>query len=168
MQTFLPYDDFIKSLRSLDDKRLGKQRVESYQIISAIIGRPRKDGKPYRGWINHPCTVMWKDYVNALRLYYNDSIDEWLRRGFKNTMEYEMIEGEFKMPIWFGTEFFHSSHRANLLRKDYDYYSKHGWIENPEDPYVWQDSDGKWYKQMVGKNIRDYFDPEKEMELLLK
>ena len=45
MQTFLPYTDFRKSLESLDNKRLGKQRVEAYQIISAITGRTRKDGK---------------------------------------------------------------------------------------------------------------------------
>ena len=47
MQTFLPYPDIQKSLESLDNKRLGKQRVESYQIISAITGRKRLDGKPY-------------------------------------------------------------------------------------------------------------------------
>jgi hypothetical protein len=168
MQTFLPYPDFRESLRVLDDKRLGKQRVEAYQIISAITGRPRKDGKPYKGWVNHPCTIMWRDYVNALRLYYNDCIDEWVSRGFNNTMEYETIIGDFTLPPWVGVEFFHSSHRANLLRKDYDYYVKNGWSEDPEDPYVWLDGDGKWYKQMVGKNIRDYFDPIKELMIYEK
>jgi hypothetical protein len=69
MQTFLPYPDIQKSLESLDNKRLGKQRVESYQIISAITGRKRLDGKPYKGWVNHPCSVMWRDYVDALKHY---------------------------------------------------------------------------------------------------
>ena len=44
MQIFLPYADFRKSLRVLDNKRLGKQRVETYQIISAITRRPKLDG----------------------------------------------------------------------------------------------------------------------------
>ena len=48
MQTFLPYEDFRESVRSLDDKRLGKQRVEAYQIISALTGRPRKMGNHIR------------------------------------------------------------------------------------------------------------------------
>ena len=161
MQTFLPYPDFKKSLRVLDDKGMGKQRVEAYQIISAITGRPRKDGKPYKGWINHPCTVMWRDYVNALRLYYNDCIDEWISRGFRNTMEYETIVGDFTLPPWVGYEDFHSSHRANLLRKDLEYYSKFDWSEDPEDPYVWLDKEGRWYKQMVGKNLKDYYQPQK-------
>ena len=164
MQTFLPYKDFKKSLSVLDDKRLGKQRVEAYQIISAITGRPRKDGKPYKGWINHPCTVMWRDHVNALRLYYNDSIEEWVSRGFRNTMEFETIIGKFTLPDWIGMECFHSSHRANLLRKDFEYYSNYGWTEDPESPYVWRDKEGKWYRQMVGKNLKDYFNPIKELQ----
>ena len=165
MQTFLPYSNFKESVRVLDDKRLGKQRVEAYQIISAITGRPRKDGKPYRGWINHPCTIMWREYINALRLYYNECIDEWIERGHNNTMLYEPLRGKIIFPPWLGDENFHSSHRANLLRKDLLYYGQFGWVENPEDPYVWLDADGKWYRQMVGKNIRDYFYPQKELQI---
>ena len=156
MQTFLPYPDFKESLRVLDDKRLGKQRVECYQIISAITGRPRKDGKPYKGWVNHPCTIMWRDYVNALKTYYNLSIDEWVNRGNKNTMVYENITGPIELPTWLGNQDFHSSHRSNLLRKDLDYYRSYGWTEDPNDPYVWYD--GRWYKQMTGKSYRDYFE----------
>jgi Pyrimidine dimer DNA glycosylase len=48
MQTFLPYSDITESLRVLDDKRLGKQRVETFQIINAITGRPKLDGTPYK------------------------------------------------------------------------------------------------------------------------
>ena len=36
MQTFTPYGDFEASLRVLDQKRLGKQRVEVIQIIRAL------------------------------------------------------------------------------------------------------------------------------------
>ena len=49
MQTFLPYRNFRKSLQSLDDKRLGKQRVETFQILNNLLGRPKKDGTPYKG-----------------------------------------------------------------------------------------------------------------------
>ena len=33
MQTFLPYADFAQSAKALDPKRLGKQRVETIQIV---------------------------------------------------------------------------------------------------------------------------------------
>ena len=158
MQTFLPYQDFRKSLESLDNKRLGKQRVETFQIINAILGRPKKDGTPYKGWLNHPCSVMWRDYVPALKLYFNMSLVIWEERGFTNNMSHELTgDSMIKFPHWLGNERFHSSHRANLLRKDSEYYSKHGWTENPDDPYVWMDKDGKWYEQMISTNTRVYF-----------
>ena len=59
MQTFLPYESFAESAKVLDWRRLGKQRVEGMQIIKAITGEKRLDGKPYKGWINHPASVMW-------------------------------------------------------------------------------------------------------------
>ena len=36
MQTFLPYEDFTKTAQCLDYKRLGKQRVEAYQILRIL------------------------------------------------------------------------------------------------------------------------------------
>jgi len=41
MQTFLPYPDFEASLRALDYRRLGKQRLEALQLIRAISGACR-------------------------------------------------------------------------------------------------------------------------------
>lgn len=157
MQIFLPYSDFKKSLQSLDNKRLGKQRVETYQIISAITRRPKLDGSPYKGWLNHPCTIMWKEHVSALKLYMNLSIEEWINRGFKNTMQLENLTENFKMPPFIGNEKFHSSHRANLLKKEPEFYERYGWTENPQDPYVWMDKEGKWYEQHSGKVGRVYF-----------
>lgn len=159
MQIFLPYSDFKRSLQTLDNKRLGKQRVETYQIISAITRRPKLDGTPYKGWLNHPCTVMWKNYVPALQFYLNCSITEWINRGFKNSMSFEKVNpNEIKLPPFIGNERFHSSHRANLLKKEPEFYNKYGWRENPNDPYVWMDSEGKWYEQHSGKIGRIYYE----------
>jgi hypothetical protein len=36
MQTFMPYSDFEKTARCLDNKRLGKQRVEAWQILNTL------------------------------------------------------------------------------------------------------------------------------------
>tara|TARA_R100000005_G_C4995791_1_gene202677 strand:+ start:1297 stop:1767 length:471 start_codon:yes stop_codon:yes gene_type:complete len=155
MQTFLPYPSFKESAKVLDWRRLGKQRVEGMQIINAISGVPRKDGKPYKGWTNHPCSVMWKPYLPALKLYTNIIIKEWEDRGYNNNMKYYDVE-DIVIPHWIGNERIHSSHRANLLRKDYEYYSKFGWTENSEDPYVWHDVEGKFYEQHVGTGQRIY------------
>ena len=150
MQTFLPYESFEESASVLDWRRLGKQRVEGMQIINAI-NNPKK-----QGWQNHPATIMWTPYVNALKLYTNVIILEWIKRGYNNNMElYDF--NNLEKPHWLGKEEFHSSHRANLLRKDYEFYSKFGGKENPEAPYVWHDKEGLWYEQVVGTGKRQYF-----------
>jgi len=132
VQTFLPYNDFQKSLEVLDYKRLGKQRVETFQVLNILLGRT-----PTKGWRNHPVTVMWTGYESALQLYQNLTIREWKKRGYKNNMAYEQIQpGTLVMPPWFGDDRLHKSHRSNLLRKDYEYYSNY--FDEPSDiEYFW-------------------------------
>ncbi len=150
MQTFLPYSSFEQSAQVLDWRRLGKQRVEGMQIINAINNPTQK------GWVNHPATVMWRPYVEALKLYTNTIIEEWIQRGYNNNMKLYKIEN-LTMPHWLGNKKFHSSHRANLLRKDYEYYSQFGWKENPESPYIWLDVDNtRWYEHYSNTGMRVY------------
>ena len=130
MQTFLPYSNFQKTAEVLDYRRLGKQRVEGMQIIKTILTPEQK------GWQNHPIVIMWTPYVQALQLYTNTIINEWIKRGYNNNMKLYEINS-LTMPHWLGKEEFHASHRANLLRKDFKHYSQFGWTENPKNPYVW-------------------------------
>jgi hypothetical protein len=131
MQTFLPYKDFKKSIQVLDYRRLGKQRVETFQVLNVLLNRTSTTG-----WINHPVTKMWRGYESALQLYQNFTISEWIKRGYKNNMEFEIIENEVLMPSWLGDERLHRSHRSNLLRKDWEYYSTY-FNEDPSLPYFW-------------------------------
>lgn len=132
MQTFLPHPDFALSASCLDSRRLGKQRVEAHQIRRALLGVTT-------GWRTHPATRMWEGRVAALGLYTNAMIDEWTRRGFRNTMRHcPVYRGhEVLMPTWLGDPDFHASHRSNLLRKDPLHYGPFGWLEPPDLPYVW-------------------------------
>jgi hypothetical protein len=132
MQTFLPYDNFIDSVKVLDYRRLGKQRVETFQVLNILLDRT-----PTKGWRNHPVTRMWTGYEEALKLYQNYTILEWIDRGYKNTMKFEEIDhSSIIYPPWFGQDLFHRSHRSNLLRKDYEYYSQY--FDEPSDlEYHW-------------------------------
>jgi hypothetical protein len=143
MQTFLPYPDFVDSAKCLDNKRLGKQRVECWQILRALKGETK-------GWINHPATQMWKGYETALKLYAQFICSEWhYVRGFKDTMlqrfHIKLISNKERetlvMPPWLGEEKFHASHRSNLLRKDPKWYGQFGWSEPDDLPYVWPTKD---------------------------
>jgi hypothetical protein len=132
MQTFLPYKSYFLSAKCLDWRRLGKQRVEAYQILNVLLARTGKDG-----WKNHPAVKMWRGYESSLALYFNTIVEEWIFRGYNNNMKFEPVEFEIIDPPWLGDERLHSSHRANLLRKDFTYYRKFGWREEPAEGYFW-------------------------------
>ena len=131
MQTFLPYPDFRKSLQTLDYRRLGKQRVEAMQLVKAIYIEDY-------GWRKHPCCKMRMDYPEALQLYHDIAIDEWIKRGYNNNMPlFRVKESEVTMPHWLGNEQLHASHRSNLLAKDFGHYGGFGWDESDDIPYYW-------------------------------
>src|SRR5579875_424711 len=136
MQTFLPYPDFAVTAEVLDTARLGKQRVETYQIVRTLDGVTR-------GWRNHPAVRMWRGYEPALLQYGLAICDEWDRRGYPDTVRAKLAvhERESGQPVvpppWLGDEALHASHRSNLLRKDPDWYGRFGWAEPPDLPYVW-------------------------------
>lgn len=139
MQTFLPYADFARSARCLDSKRLGKQRVEAWQIYKALT---RKN----YGWQSHPAVCMWRGHLSSLLRYGIAICQEWRRRDFKDRMlpkfqralsRLQKSPGRGQKPAFLGNPEFHASHRANLLRKNPGHYSRFRWKESPSLPYVW-------------------------------
>jgi hypothetical protein len=134
MQTFLPYPNFSRSAKVLDVKRLGKQRVECLQILKVLRGETNK-------WQNHPAVRMWRGYEECLADYGTVICLEWMGRDYKDTCLnkiYDLrVTDEVIMPPWLGDERLHSSHRSNLLRKNYDWYSYFQWKESPDLPYYW-------------------------------
>lgn len=146
MQTFLPLPSFRESARCLDNKRLGKQRVECKQILLCLglpIG-PHVPGK--RGWRSHPAVLMWSGYETALLTYSIVVCREWRSRGFKDRLHEEFVAAYSRIrptidanryPPWFGAPELHASHRSALLRKDSGHYSQFGWDEPVDLPYFW-------------------------------
>lgn len=136
MQTFLPYPDFAQSAACLDNRRLGKQRVEAKQIYLALT-------QPGYGWQNHPAVRMWRGCDALLATYGMTICLAWRERGFKDTLLYffSPIHARGSVldpkPPWLGSDTFHASHRSNLLRKDPIWYGRFGWTEPPDLPYVW-------------------------------
>ena len=141
MQTFLPYADFEESARALDYRRLGKQRVETFQLLNALDGKTK-------GWVTHPAALMWRGYEASLALYGVVICKEWKRRGYKDTMherlsalyQHHREESEFGYtvdPWWLGGTDFHISHQSNLIRKFPEHYGPQ-FPNVPDDlPYIW-------------------------------
>jgi len=119
MQTFLPYPSFQKSAQVLDRQRLGKQRVEAWQLYLSLTD-------PDYGWKNHPASKMWKGYELSLLTYGFDICNEWISRGYKDTLRPRFLSKmelhPYSCPLWFYDERFHLSHQSNLIRKLPDHY----------------------------------------------
>jgi hypothetical protein len=130
MQTFLPYPDFAASVRALDSKRLGKQRVEAWQILKTLWGAAQ-------GWRNHPAVKMWRGYELALSSYYNAALTEWISRGYRNTMLHMPTVPRPVLPPWIGDAAFHLSHQSNLIRKLPEFYGPRFPGAAAGLPYIW-------------------------------
>ena len=152
MQTFLPVADFEESARLLDSPRLGKQRVETLQVLRALE-------LPDYGWTSHPVVRMWRGRTPALVAYGLATVRVWRERGFADTthtliaefapdvvgVPQEELARAGMLPSWIGDEAVHLSHRSNLLAKEPDFYRplfQPLFGAEPEDlPYVWPEPD---------------------------
>ncbi|MEU5548334.1 MSMEG_6728 family protein [Micromonospora sp. NPDC047793] len=153
MQTFLPYPDFLASAHVLDQRRLGKQRVEAIQVLRGLT-------RPGYGWRHHPAVKMWTGYEEALTRYGLDVCAVWSATGRADTCattltvdladarditrvrtQQELAEAG-ELPPWLGRADLHLSHRSSLLRKDPTHYRPIFGDDTPIDvEYVWPDSD---------------------------
>jgi hypothetical protein len=140
VQTFLPYSSFAESAAALDRSRLGKQRVETLQVLRALT-------VPGYGWRHHPAAHMWRGFVPALTKYGLVVTDAWIDAGHGDTVRPQLLafapevdalpQEALDLPPWLGDEAFHRSHQSNLLRKDAEFYGAL-FPGVPDDlPYVW-------------------------------
>jgi Pyrimidine dimer DNA glycosylase len=147
VQTFLPYADFEATARALDQKRLGKQRVECIQVLRGLTVSDY-------GWRHHPAVKMWRGYEEALGRYAFTICEVWCELGHGDTCEatirqdlaaagvkqvrtqQELAEAG-ALPPWLGDPDFHRSHQSSLVRKDPAFYGPK-FPDVPDDlPYVW-------------------------------
>ncbi|HEV7421830.1 MAG TPA: MSMEG_6728 family protein [Mycobacterium sp.] len=152
MQTFLPHPDFGDVARLLDPRRLGKQRVETIQVLRALT-------VPGYGWRHHPAAAMWAGYEEALVRYGLVIGEAWRERGHADTTAATLLTdlrsgtgldvardqhdlakaGE--LPAWLGDPAFHLSHQSALVRKDPAHYRPFFPDVADDLPYVWPPSD---------------------------
>lgn len=163
---------FLIPLEELDNKRLGKQRVEAKQIHMALTGEST-------AWRNHPATIMWEDYESALATYGLEVCREWTERGYDDSLAEWFSDREWStedsaMPWWMtDNEVRHAlllSHTSNLLRKNIEHYAEFAaqFAEPGETfttalPYLCPRRDGKLYLSMA-ESRRMTDDTREDME----
>lgn len=147
VNTFFTYASLEETAASLDFRRLGKQRVEAWQIWRVLTKAEnvyplpqgicdaswsdkrmwassassvwyKKTGKRL-GWITHPAVVLWVGYRDGLARYYNAMLVGWEVRGGHN-VSLRMIPGVDNAPLppWTSMSIVHNAFRWQLLRKE--------------------------------------------------
>jgi hypothetical protein len=144
MNVFVPYPDMVKCAKALDYKRLGKQRVECWQILTSV-----------NGWVNHPARKAWEHHLEALRAFGGIFCREWADRGYRDNMAHRFFsEGSAVLPGWWGYEPIHESHRRSLASKDPEYYGKQ-WNDSSIYGYIWPKWNGTaWTLTRIEAGIR--------------
>ena len=150
MQTFMPFENFAESASALDRQRLGKQRVETCQIMQALTGLkydPESDtvleyASP-ASIAKHWVTRMWAGHEHQLMEYQEAVVHEWASiRGYKDSC----LEKTRKIfdhagfdprpaPEWLGAPEFHLQHQARLVSKNPEFYGPRFPDVSPIDDY---------------------------------
>ena len=133
MQTFLPYPAMRDSLDALDNKRLNKQILETYQILNVLSGQSKSNA-----WRNHPAVLMWEGAESELWRYGMTAIKLADMRGIKTENNLANMDALAKKvgaswgdeePAWRKNPTIlkrvNTTHKANLYRKDSEYYAEY-------------------------------------------
>ncbi|MGC4940044.1 MSMEG_6728 family protein [Kribbella sp. DT2] len=151
MQSYLPYADFRATARVLDARRLGRQRVDTIQLLHGLTVTDHN-------LRHHPAVTMWAGYEEALVRYGVEICAAWTAPGRADTSELTLrtelrtgcgihrvrtqrqLADAGELPPWLGDEDFHRSQRSALLQKNPAYYGR--FFDDPADlPVIWPTSD---------------------------
>ena len=121
------------SLDALDNKRLNKQILETYQILNILSGQSQSGA-----WRNHPAVLMWVGAEAELWRYGQIAMSLAEMRGIKTDKNKSNFKALSKIaatfwedndPIWRKTPSIlkrvTTTHKANLYRKDPIYYASY-------------------------------------------
>jgi len=151
VQTFLTHPSFSLTASTLDNKRLGKQRVETKQILETNLAIAKYKAKftPFStpsnlAWKNHPAVKMWRGYEGMLAVYGGKMCKEWVARGMKDSLT-EYFQSFLSLPLiyppWMTDEKLLnriiSTHRSSLLFKDETFYRQYFPTEEKKYGYYW-------------------------------
>jgi len=147
VNTFLPYASLEATTRALDFRRLGKQRVEAWQIWNVLTKAESVHPPPVGlgaapwatkrawmeaaaqrwkaatgkrlGWATHPAVVLWVGHRDGLAVYYNAMLKGWeARGGHNNVLKPIPVPPETPLPPWTQSPVVHNAFRWQLLRKE--------------------------------------------------
>jgi hypothetical protein len=120
LNTFVCEPYFGLAAHRLDRARLGKQRIEVWQILQALAGLSP-------GWARHPAVLAWAGHEHSLAQFGLACHDEWISRGYRDTTRRRLVSyvrsfPDTGDPWWVGDPTYLAHIRAVLITKDLEWY----------------------------------------------
>lgn len=130
----LPYPDFFQSAMVLSPEH-AKQTMENITRVLSILSS--SEHSKHKGTICHytnPNVKFWRMNQATLKFYYNMLL---CKNSFDEVLPPFNVFLPVSVPIWFGNEEFHYSHRCYCLQDDHHYYQAEDKFDviKPEDWY---------------------------------
>jgi hypothetical protein len=97
------------------------------------------------GYITHPIVLTWLHHINSLKEYIDCCIDEWVARGYNNTMLRFGVT-QAPRPKWADDPYIHQTHLVNLFYKEYLSYQN---VLLPHFSYDWYDCFERRWKSLL-------------------
>lgn len=143
MQTFLPFGSFMATAECLDMRRLGKQRIETKQILQCLLG----EGST--GWANHPIVQAWAGYEEGLAVYGLYISAEWRDRKYLDNQFPWFQEYRLKIrnggrhmtqfPPWTRMSEVHEAYKRLLVWKQPEIYEEvFDFVQITEPEFPWE------------------------------
>lgn len=169
MQTFVPLGpDLRGGFAQLDYRRLGKQRVEAWQILNILRGVDNEGNpKVHGGWANHPATKMWQGFPHGLAYYGKLCCEEWIARGYNDSLldRFQSVIDEYEAerpwasgthviwPPWLFDDCVAETHRSRLIDKFPEHYQPL-WPDTPLGlDYIWPTTPWKAERELPWKGL---------------
>ena len=120
MNSFVCESSFQDTTSALDMRRLGKQRIECWQMLMALLGQST-------AYANHPATRAWSGYEYSLASFAIACHDEWISRGYKDTTRDRVVQLRTLLsntgdPWWVTNDRYLNTIRGVLIGKMPEYY----------------------------------------------
>lgn len=123
MRVYLPYPDYRRSAKCLNDDHLKEQRNSCRNLIQALTV-PRS----YSGDMTH--VLPWAADINGLLWLTDATLEERRRRGIdeRGVTPWLLYKRDLpSRPYWLGNPDYHAAQRKHLLTAAPAHYGKMGW-----------------------------------------
>lgn len=140
----------LETARALDQKRLGKQIIETRQVISAISGETS-------AWAKHPVVKMYDspEGLRYLKAYLR--ILEAYRKGKAGIIVRVLNFFIHKIRPCFHVEAYYDQMKRRLYTKDNNHYQQWAWLGESEVNWYWNPETEQWMfyknKKKVTTNV---------------